>query len=219
MPDLDALRDFALQRGHNLTHPLRHDHVVALANAWFPEIRFHEKEQFHPLDLSGLLGIPPEVFVSLPESAKEEFRVGVHTAALNNGQQIIEHFDPPFVHIDSGNARRVLGSSANVANAMADPALARDAIFTYGARLEAGREFFGASDTVSGATEPTPGSRGISLWWCAQSYACCSKPSSTSSSSTACRARSKRAANPSTPYGRALRWKSRCSSKIAVVVA
>jgi hypothetical protein len=40
---------------------------------------------------------------------------------------------------------------------MADPALDRSAIFSYGARLEAGREFFGARDTVAGATEPTPG--------------------------------------------------------------
>jgi hypothetical protein len=157
MPDLDALAAFAVERRHNLTHPLGHAHVVALGNAWFPEIRFHEKERFHPLDLPGLLQFPREVFAGLPASAKEEFRVGVHTATLNNGQQIIEHFDPPVVHIDSGNARRVLGSGANVANAMADRDLDRGAIFTYGARLEAGREFFGASDTVAGATEPTPG--------------------------------------------------------------
>jgi len=157
MPDLDALAAFAIDRRYNLTHPLRHDQVVALAEAWFPEIRFHEKERFHPLDLPGLLRIPPEVFAGLPASAQEEFRVGVHTATLNNGQQLIEHVDPPVVHIDSGTARRILGSGAEVANAMADPALDQGAIFTYGARLEAGREFFGASDTVAGATEPAPG--------------------------------------------------------------
>jgi hypothetical protein len=157
MLNLDDIAAFACDHGHNLTRPLSHAQVVALANAWFPEIRFHENERFHPVDLPGLLRIPPEVFANLPESAKKEFRVGVHTDTLNDGQHHIEHFSPPVVHIDSGDARRVLGHGIGVASAMADPALDRSAIFTYGARLEAGREFFGASDTVAGATEPAPG--------------------------------------------------------------
>ena len=157
MPDLDAIAAFAVARRHNLTHPLRHAHVVALANAWFPEIRFHEKERFHPVDLPGLLRIPLEVFAKLPGSAKEEFRISMLTDTPNNGQPILEHFDPPVVSIASGDARRVLGSGMKAADAMADPALDRSAIFTYGARLEAAREFFGASDTVAGAAEPTPG--------------------------------------------------------------
>jgi hypothetical protein len=151
MPDLDAIADFAVDRRHNLTPPLRHAQVVALANAWFPEIRFHERERFHPVDLPGLLRIPPEVFAKLPESAKEAFRISVNTGTL------IEHFDPPVVWIDSGDAARVLGSGAKAADAMADPDLDRSGIFTYGARLEAAREFFGASDTMAGATKPTPG--------------------------------------------------------------
>ena len=151
MLNLDDIAAFARDHGHNLTHPLSHTQVVALANAWFPEIRFHEKERFHPVDLPRLLRIPPEVFAKLPESTKEEFRISVNTGTL------IERFDPPVVWIDSGNAARVLGSGAKAADAMADPALDRSAIFTYGARLEAARQFFGASDTVADATEPAPG--------------------------------------------------------------
>ena len=37
------------------TGPLTHDQVVALANAWLPEVRFHERERFHPVDLPALL--------------------------------------------------------------------------------------------------------------------------------------------------------------------
>jgi hypothetical protein len=151
MPNLDHTAAFAVERRHNLTQPLRHAHVVALAKAWLPEIRFHENERFHPVDLPGLLRIPPEVFAKLPESAKEKFRISVETGTP------IERFDPPVVLIDSGGASRVLGSGAKAADAMTDPALDRSAVFTYGARLEAGRAFFGASDTVAGATEPAPG--------------------------------------------------------------
>jgi hypothetical protein len=157
MPNLDDIAAFAKERGHNLTHTLRHTHVEALANAWVPEIRFHERERFHPVDLPGLLRIPPEVFANLPASDKEEFRIAVKTGTLNNGEPIIEYFDPPIVWIDSGSAAHVLGSGAKAADAMTDPALDRSAVFTYGARLEAGRQFFGASKTVSGATEPAPG--------------------------------------------------------------
>ena len=157
MPDLNALAAFAVERRHNLTGSLSHDHVVTLANAWFPEIRFHEKERFHPVDVPGLLAIPTPIFDRLPEAAKDEFRVSVHTATLANGQQITERFDPPVVHVASGGARRVLGSGANAVDAMDDLELGRSGVFTYGHRLAAAREFFGASTTVTGAGEPAAG--------------------------------------------------------------
>jgi hypothetical protein len=158
MPNLDDFTAFATGRRHNLTGPLRHDQVVALANAWFPEVRFHEKERLHPVDLPALLAIPPVIFDSLPEAAKDEFRVSVHTSTLPDGQPVIERFDPPVVHAAAGSARRVLGSGVDAVNAMDDlDNLGRSGVFTYGARLEASREFFGASTTVAGASEPAPG--------------------------------------------------------------
>jgi hypothetical protein len=158
MADLDDLAALAVDRRHNLTGPLQHAQVVALANAWFPEVRFHEKERFHPLDLPALLAIPPEVFDGLPEAAKDEFRISITTGRLPDGQPIDERFDPPVVHAAAGNARRVLGSGANAADGMDDlDELGRSGVFTYGARLEAAREFFGASTTVAGAGEPAPG--------------------------------------------------------------
>jgi hypothetical protein len=152
MPNLDALAAFALDHDHNLTGPLRHEQVVALANAWFPEIRFHEAERFHPVDLPGLLSIPPVVFGALSEPAKDAFRITVTTA-----QGITQRFDPPVVHIPSAGARRVLGSGATAGDAMEDTELSRDGIYTYGARLEAAQEFFGADRTVYGAGTPTAG--------------------------------------------------------------
>jgi hypothetical protein len=158
MVDLDDLAAFAAERRHNLTGPLRHEQVVALANAWFPEVRFHEDERFHPVDLPGMLAIPPPIFDQLPDSAKDEFRISITTGRLPDGQPIDERFDPPVVHAAAGNVRRVLGSGADAADAMDDlDDLGRGGVFTYGARIEAAREFFGASDTVAGAGEPAPG--------------------------------------------------------------
>jgi hypothetical protein len=158
MVDLDDLAAFAAERRHNLTGPLRHEQVVALANAWFPEVRFHEDERFHPVDLPGMLAIPPPIFDQLPESAKDEFRISITTGRLPDGQPIDERFDPPVVHAAAGSVRRVLGSGADADDGMDElDDLGRSGVFTYGARLDAAREFFGASDTVTGAGEPTPG--------------------------------------------------------------
>jgi len=157
MPDLNALEAFATERRHNLTGPVRHDQVVALADAWLPEIRFHEGERFHPVDLPALLEIPDTVFAGLPEGAKDELRVAVATQILPNGQLLIERFDPPVVHVPNGIVRQVLASGAAATDALDELELGRSGVFTYGARLGAAREFFGASVTVAGVGEPAPG--------------------------------------------------------------
>lgn len=154
MVDLDDLTAFATERRLDLTRPLRHDQVVALAEAWVPEVRFHERERFHPVDLSALFTVPPAVFEQLPEAARDEFRVAVTTGRLPDGQPIVERFDPPVVR--AGDT--VLGSGADAVEGLDDlDDLGRSGVVTYGARLEAGREFFGASATVAGAGEPAPG--------------------------------------------------------------
>ncbi len=159
MPDFDDLAAFATERGHNLTGPLSHDQVVALANAWFPEVRFHEDDRFHPVDLPALLTIPPVIFDSLSEADKDEFRVPIRTGTLPDGQAVIERFDPPVIHAAAERpTRRVLGSGADAIDAMDDlDDLGRSGVFTYGARLKAARKFFGASTTVADADEPSPG--------------------------------------------------------------
>ena len=85
MPDLSALSEFADERSHNLTGELRDSQVVALARVWVPEIRFHEKERFHPVDLPALLTVPSERFQNFTDAEKEEFRVNVHIATEFGG--------------------------------------------------------------------------------------------------------------------------------------
>ncbi|MFN0167936.1 MAG: hypothetical protein ACKV22_16040 [Bryobacteraceae bacterium] len=54
--DLNSLRAFAGNE-FNLTGPLAHDEVHTLAVEWMPEIRFHEKENFHSISYAELLGL------------------------------------------------------------------------------------------------------------------------------------------------------------------
>jgi hypothetical protein len=158
MPDLDDLAAFAFQRGHNLTGPLSHTQVEELAEAWFPEIRFHEVERFHPVDLPDLLTIPPPIFDDMSEEDKNEFRVPIITGFASPippdfGQPIFEYFDPPVV--SSAAVAGVLGSGANAVDAMDDlDALGRGGVFTYGHRFAAARRFFGATRTVREPDEP-----------------------------------------------------------------
>jgi len=189
MADLEDLAAFAAERRHNLTGPLRHDQVEALADAWFPEVRFHELERFHPVDLPALLTIPPVIFEGLSDAEKDEFRVSVRTGTLADGQAVIERFDPPVVHGGARRVlgpgadeitRRVLGSGVDAVDGMDDlDELGRGGVFTYGARLEAGRRFFGRAPRSPATTILGPATHGslcIFRWWSARSCGCCWRP-------------------------------------------
>jgi hypothetical protein len=55
MADIAKLQEFASNNNFGLTSPLTHAQVVALAEHWFPEMRFFEKEKFHPISLDEKL--------------------------------------------------------------------------------------------------------------------------------------------------------------------
>lgn len=142
----------AQELGFNLTGRLSHAQVAQLADAWFPEIRFHEKERFHPVDLARLFTAPPDVFEALPESAKDGFRITI------DGPVGPQRFEPPVVR--NGSDVVIHGGlidgdedTAPLGEGSAD----KDTIYSHGDGLSRSSEFFGASDTVSGAPEPQPG--------------------------------------------------------------
>ena len=65
MFDLTAHAEVAVSSALNLTGPLRHATVVQLADAWYPEIRFHEVERFHPVDFEAMFAVPPAVIATV----------------------------------------------------------------------------------------------------------------------------------------------------------
>jgi hypothetical protein len=138
----------AQELGLNLTGRLRHVQVLQLAEAWFPEIRFHEKERFHPVDIARLFTAPPEVFETLPAPAKDGFRLSIGS----------QRFDPPVVR--NGSTVVIHGGQIDGdedTEPLAEGTVDSDSIYSHGDGLSRSSEFFGASDTVSGATEPQPG--------------------------------------------------------------
>jgi hypothetical protein len=147
MVDITGNADKANRAHHNLTGRLQHAQVQQLAEIWFPRIHFHEKERFHPIDLERLITAPPAVFATLPESAKDSFRIE------GSGPFGTARFDPPVVKDGS----RVIGHGATATEALDDEVVGTGAVCTHGDNPRASREFYGASTTVSGAPEPAPG--------------------------------------------------------------
>ena len=141
--------------GFNLTGRLPHAKVVELAEAWFPEIRFHEKERFHPVDLARLFTTPPEVFETLLEPARDGFRITVGS----------QRFNPPVVR--NGSTVVIHGGQIDGnedTEPLAEGTVDENTIYSHGDGLSRASEFFGASKTVSitndpvhGGTEPQPG--------------------------------------------------------------
>lgn len=133
--------------GLNLTGRLTHAQVEQIAEAWFPEIRFHEKERYHPIDLERLFKVPPAVLATMPEPAREEFLI---TVPGPTGER---RFVPPVVR----NGSEVIVHGDGPTEALGDVPTSKDSIYTHGDAKSRSLEFFGASDAVSGQPEPAAG--------------------------------------------------------------
>lgn len=154
MATLDDLTAFADANRLDLTKPLSHQQVVALAEAWIPEIRFHELERFHPVDVAAMLTVPPPIFDELTDEEKPDFRVSVVVGRDQDNRPVLEFHDPPVVR----RGPQVLGSGAGAVDAMNElEDLGDEPVYSHGHNTRTARKFFGASTAVSGAEAPSPG--------------------------------------------------------------
>jgi hypothetical protein len=154
MADLDDFTAFARAHSLDLTKPLSHEQVVALAEAWIPEIRFHELERFHPVDLSAMLTVPPPIFDAMSEEEKQDFRVRVLVGVSQDNQPMFQFFDPPVVR----RGTQVVGSGPQALGALDElEQLGDEPVYSHGGNTSSARRFYGASGAVSGAENPTPG--------------------------------------------------------------
>jgi hypothetical protein len=131
----------------NLTGRLTHAHVEQVAEAWFPEIRFHEKERYHPIDLEQLFTIPPAVLATMPEPARDAFLISV------SGPTGDRRFLPPVVR----NGSDVVLHGTESTEALGDVPTSKNSVYTHGNGKTRSTQFFGASTTVSGVPDPQPG--------------------------------------------------------------
>ena len=151
MFDLKAHADLAVENKFNLTGTLPHDLVVQLAAAWYPEIRFHEAERFHPIDLEPMFTVPPAVMATLDEPTKDTLRIQVGSS----------RFDPPIVRTGSDTVPASALATANLddptTGAEVQARLSATSVYTHGGSFDRSQLLFGASTTVQGLVEPTPG--------------------------------------------------------------
>lgn len=151
MLDLKAHADLAVENEFNLTGTLPHDLVVRIAEAWYPEIRFHEAERFHPIDLEAMCTVPPAVTATLDESTLDTLRIQVGSS----------RFDPPIVRTGSDT----VPSSALATAVLDDPTtgaevqarLSGSSVYTHGGSFDRSHQLFGASTTVQGLVNPSAG--------------------------------------------------------------
>jgi hypothetical protein len=129
---------------------------MQLAELWMPELRFHEEERFHPIDLERLFKVPVEVVAGLPPAAREAFLITV------SGPVGDQQFTPPVVRngatvlLHGGDINNDLGATPDGTEKLMD-GVDQDTVYSHGKGLTRSIEFFGASDTVSGNTVPQPG--------------------------------------------------------------
>jgi hypothetical protein len=168
--DLQKLQVFAQTHFLGLTNPLEHKDVVKLAEYWFPDTRFFEKEKFYPISLDETFSMVEDLFAGLPATAQEASRVnkfvreGANTATLRA-------FDPPVVHVPDGfvvqpgqvfrPVVRVLNEGSSAIEALADldagPTAVVTPVVTHGASFTRSNQFFGATTTFAGGAEAAPG--------------------------------------------------------------
>lgn len=140
----------------NLTGGMTHEDVQLLAEEWLPEIRFHEDERFHPIDLKRLFKIPPAVMDGLPTSAQQPLLISVDgpTGPQNFFPPIVRNYSTVLLH--GGQIERNLDFTPEGPERL-DKDVSEDTIYSHGAGLDRSKQFFGASTTVTGNPEPGPG--------------------------------------------------------------
>jgi hypothetical protein len=158
MTDLTENATRARELEFNLTGQLSHEQVMQLAELWLPEIRFHEEERFHPIDLERLFKVPVAVLAGLPAAARDAFLITV------SGPVGDQHFEPPVVRTGStvllhgGEINKELDAPPGMdgTEKLMD-GVDQDTVYSHGKSLTSSIEFFGASDTFTGNTVPQPG--------------------------------------------------------------
>jgi hypothetical protein len=152
----------AEELGFNLTGRMTHEQVRQLATDWLPEIRFHEDERFHPIDLERLFKIPPAVMDALPPSAQEPFLIKV------SGPTGEQRFFPPVVRngstvlLHGGEIERSLDVTPDGTERLTED-VDSNTVYTHGAGLDRSKQFFGATNPVIAGTEPGPGNPRVPL--------------------------------------------------------
>ena len=166
MADIPFLQNFAGLNNFNLTSPLRHAQVVELAEYWLPEIRFFEKERFHPVSLDEVIDMVEDLYGQMSSDSQDKWKVKKFVRAVNGISAEVKEFDPPLVYVPDGVAPgpgvgtpmvKALNDGTPTRAAMVSADVKGSARISHGASVQRADQFFGATNTILGAGVASPG--------------------------------------------------------------
>ena len=143
MPDVNALSALARRFDLDFTGPIGHRKVGELAQAWLPDVNFHEVEMFYTIDLEELYTVPAEDFAAFDPLTQRDFAITVGGLAAS----------PPVVVVNGG----LRGQGSTARNALLQADVDADAGVHAGGNVRAADKFFGSARTRDGSPVPGPG--------------------------------------------------------------
>ena len=160
--------DFAIQNDLNLTGSLSHDQVTQLAEAWLPQIRFHEKELYHPINLRDYFEIPGSIYPNLDPVEKTEYAFNI---AVPDGSGFkVESFEPAVMK-NNGPVRQftnqqgqtgyittsnVLASLDGIVSELLNDEIGSGTEISQGNGAKGSKFFFGSKSTITGEEDSSP---------------------------------------------------------------
>ncbi|KKN28268.1 hypothetical protein LCGC14_0856000 [marine sediment metagenome] len=161
--------DFAIQNDLNLTGSLSHDQVNQLANLWKPQIRWHEKEVYHPINLKDYSEIPASIYPTLTPEEKEEYEFKI--TVLDDSSFKVESFEPavmknkgPVRQFTNGQGQtgyittsNVLASLDGIVAELLNDDIDSGTEISQGNGAKGSKFFFGSKSTISGQENSSAG--------------------------------------------------------------
>ncbi len=158
----------AIQNDLNLTGSLSHDQVVQLANTWLPQIRFHEKELYHPINLRDYSEIPGNIYPDLTPAEKLEFEFNI--TVPDGPDYKVERFEPAVMK-NNGPVRQftneqgqtgyistsiVLASLDGIVAELLNDDIGSGTEISQGNGAKGSKFFFGSKSTITGEEDSSP---------------------------------------------------------------
>ncbi len=163
------ITEFAIQNDLNLTGLLTHNQVEQLARAWLPEIRFHEQELYHPINLRDYFEIPGKIFPTLPEADQMEYMFNIpipddssfkieslSPAVLKNDGPVVP-FTNSVGQVSYLRTSNVLASGDNIVEELFTDTIGTGTEISQGNGAKGSKFFFGSKQTANGQEDASEG--------------------------------------------------------------
>ncbi len=159
----------ATENNLNLTGSLSHEQVDLLAKAWLPQIRFHEKELYHPINFRDYFEIPGRIYPTLTDEDKETYKFNMNVP--DGSSYKMEGFEPAVMK-NTGPVRvqepndtetpvyistyNVLASLDKIVDELLNDDIGSETEISQGTGDKGTRFFYASKKTISGQDDASP---------------------------------------------------------------